>query len=245
VQPSPYKTNLSLGFDTNCGPLTSGFDSTTTRRGIKTDSIYKEFLMKSIKRVSPAIFALLALVFTLSPAALAKSKTTKFPNVRIKNFGQMDERFFRGARPQAEDYQALAQLGVKTIIDLTDNSRATEQPEVEAAGLRYVNIPMEDKSYPSMDQVNQFLKVVNDPATGKFFVHCAGGRHRTGVMGAVYRFTHDNWTLNQALAEMDQYEFNSGYGHGKQRDFVNDYFQRFQAQARRTKATAAAATTNN
>jgi len=199
--------------------------------------------MKSIRKFSPAIFALLALVFTLSPAALAKSKNTKFPNVKIKNFGQMDERFFRGGRPQAEDYQALAQLGVKTIIDLTDNSRAQEQPEVEAAGLRYVNIPMVDKSYPSMDQVNQFLKVVNDPSTGKFYVHCAGGRHRTGVMGAVYRFTHDNWNLDQVLAEMDQYEFNSGFGHGKQKDFVQDYWNQFQAQAQHTNASSAA--TNN
>lgn len=82
--------------------------------------------------------------------------------------------FYRGARPKAEDYQALAELGVKTIIDLTDNSREYEQPAVEAAGLRYVNIPMVDKSYPSMEQVNEFLKVVEDPATGKFFLHCAG-----------------------------------------------------------------------
>jgi protein tyrosine/serine phosphatase len=198
--------------------------------------------MKSIRRFSPAIFALIALVFTISPAALAKRKNTQFPNVKIKNFGQMDERFFRGARPKEEDYQALAQLGVKTIIDLTDNSREYEQPAVEAAGLRYVNIPMEDKSYPSMDQINQFLQVVNDPATGKFFVHCAGGRHRTGVVGAVYRFTHDNWNLDQALAEMDQYEFGSGFGHGKQKDFVEDYWNQFQAQqaqAQQNKVTAA------
>ena len=198
--------------------------------------------MKPIRKFSPAIFALLALVFTLSPAALAKGKSSNFPDVRIKNFGQMDERFFRGSRPEAGDYQALAQLGVKTIIDLTDNSREYEQPQVEAAGLRYINIPMVDKSYPSMDQIHQFLKVVDDPATGKFFVHCAGGRHRTGVVGAVYRFNHDNWNLEQALAEMDQYEFGSGYGHGKQRDFVQDYWNQFQAthQAQQNKVTAAA-----
>lgn len=199
--------------------------------------------MKSIKKFSPAIFAILALVFTISPAAWAKGKNSNFPTVKIKNFGQLDQRFFRGARPSAQDYQALAQLGIKTIIDLTDNSREYEQPQVEAAGLRYVNIPMEDKSYPSIDQVNQFLKVVNDPSTGKFFVHCAGGRHRTGVMGAVYRFNTSNWNLQQALAEMDQYEFGSGYGHGKQRDFVQDYWNQFQAghQTQQTKVTAAVA----
>ena len=187
--------------------------------------------MRNIRKFSPAFIATLALIFSLSAAAFGKSKNVKFPNVKIKNFGQMDDRFFRGSRPEENDYAALAALGVHTIIDLTDNSREYEQPAVEAAGLRYINIPMEDKSTPSMDQINQFLKVVDDPATGKFFVHCAGGRHRTGVVGAVYRFTHDKWNLEQALAEMDQYEFGSGYGHGKQRDFVKTYWQQLQSNA--------------
>ena len=193
--------------------------------------------MSSIRKVSPAIIAILALIFSVSTASFAKSKNDKFPNIKIKNFGQMDDRFFRGSRPDNNDYPALAALGVKTIIDLTDNSMSYEKPAVEAAGLRYVNIPMVDKSYPSMDQINQFLKIVGDPATGKFFVHCAGGRHRTGVVGAVYRFNYDHWNLDQALAEMDQYEFGSGYGHGKQRDFVKDYWNQFQANQTAVAAT--------
>jgi protein tyrosine/serine phosphatase len=186
--------------------------------------------MKFVRKSSPAIIATLALIFALSALSFAKGKQSNFPDVKIKNFGQMDERFYRGARPEAEDYKALAGLGVKTVIDLTDNSKEYEKPAVEAAGLRYVNIPMVDKSYPSMDQVNEFLKVVDDPATGKFFLHCAGGRHRTGVMGAVYRFNHDNWNLEQAMAEMNQYDFGSGMGHGKQKSFVKDYWQQFQAK---------------
>lgn len=193
--------------------------------------------MTSIKRFSPAVIAILAVIFAFSGLSFGKSKNVKFPNVKIKNFGQMNERFFRGARPGDEDYAALAALGVTTIIDLTDNSKEYEQPAVERAGLRYVNIPMLDKSYPSMDQINEFLKVVDDPATGKFFVHCAGGRHRTGVVGAVYRFTHDKWNLDQVLAEMEQYEFDSGYGHGKQKDFVKEYWQQSQSNVAATATT--------
>ena len=185
--------------------------------------------MSSIRKISPAVIAIFSLILALSGFTYGKSKNEKFPNVKIKNFGQMDERFFRGGRPEDQDYAALASLGVKTIIDLTDNSKAEEQPAVERAGLHYVNIPMVDKSYPSLEQINAFLKVVDDPATGKFYVHCAGGRHRTGVMGAVYRFKYDKWNLDQALAEMDQYEFGSGYGHGKQRDFVKDYWRQLQS----------------
>ena len=187
--------------------------------------------MRSTTKFPSAVIAILALVFTVSTASLAKEKYSKFPNIKIKNFGQMDDRFYRGARPDEEDYKALAELGIKTIIDLTDNSREYEQPAVEAAGLRYINIPMVDKSYPSMAQVNEFLKVVDDPETGKFYVHCAGGRHRNGVVGAVYRFNKDNWNLEQVLAEMEQYDFGAGFGHGKQKDFVKDYWRQFQAQA--------------
>jgi protein tyrosine/serine phosphatase len=197
--------------------------------------------MKFIRKFSPTLVASLALVFALSAVSYGKGKDSKFPNVKIKNFGQMDDRFYRGARPKEEDYAALAALGVKTIIDLTDNSREYEQPAVERAGLRYVNIPMEDKTTPTLYQINQFLKVVDDPSTGKFFVHCAGGRHRTGVMGAVYRFNYDNWNLEQALAEMNQFDFGSGVGHGKQKDFVKDYWQQFQTR----QASAAAAATGN
>jgi len=184
----------------------------------------------SVRKSSPALLATVALIFAFAGLSFGKGKNPEFPNVKIKNFGKMDERFYRGARPKDEDYKVLAELGIKTVIDLTDNSREYEQPAVEAAGLRYINIPMVDKSYPSMDQVNEFLKVIDNPETGKFFVHCAGGRHRTGVVGAVYRFTRNNWNLEQVLAEMDQYEFDSGFGHGKQKDFVQDYWQQFQKQ---------------
>ena len=200
--------------------------------------------MKFANRFSPTLIAALALIFALSGLTIAQKKESQFPDVKIKNFGQMDERFYRGARPKERDYPALAALGVKTIIDLTDNSREYEQPAVEAAGLRYVNIPMVDKSYPSMEQINQFLKVIDDPETGKFFVHCAGGRHRTGVVGAVYRFNHYQWNLDQVLAEMDDFDFGSGWGHGKQKDFVKDYWEQFQAkQAQAKQANAASAAT--
>ena len=193
-----------------------------------------------LHKTFPRTLALFALILTLSAVSFAKKSESNFPNIKISNFGQMDENFYRGARPKDKDYPALAALGIKTIIDLTDNSRSYEQPAVEAAGLRYVNIPIVDKTAPSADQIATFLKVVNDPATGKFYVHCAGGRHRTGVMGAVYRFNHDHWNLDQAYAEMLKYDFYTSNGHGKQKDFIQDYWQQFQATQAHANAAATA-----
>ena len=192
-------------------------------------------------RESPAFVATLALIFTLSIQAFAKSKNSSFPDVKISNFGQMDERFYRGARPKADDLASLAAIGVKTIIDLTDNSLEKEKPAVEAAGMRYVNIPIVDKKNPSEAQIAEFLKLVNDPETGKFYVHCAGGRHRTGVMAAVYRFNHDHWNYDQVYAEMKQFDFYTSNGHGGQLDFVQNYWQEVQAKANASAAASATA----
>jgi protein tyrosine/serine phosphatase len=174
--------------------------------------------------------AALLVIFALSVVSFGKNHESNFPNIKIGNFGQMDDNFYRGARPKSQDFSSLAALGINTVIDLTDNSREREQPAVEAAGMRYVNIPIVDKTYPSAEQVDAFLKVVNDPATGKFYLHCAGGRHRTGIMGAVYRFNHDHWNYDQTYAEMKQYDFYTSNGHGKQLDFVQNYWQQLQAK---------------
>jgi protein tyrosine/serine phosphatase len=184
--------------------------------------------MKFVRKSPATLIAALAIIFSFSALSLAKSNKSDFPNVKISNFGQMDERFYRGARPKPKDLQSLAALGIHTVIDLTDNSREKEEPAVLATGMRYVNIPVVDKKSPTPEQIAEFLRVVNDPATGKFFVHCAGGRHRTGLMGAVYRFNHDNWSYDQVYAEMKQYDFYTSNGHGKQLDFVKEYAQQFQ-----------------
>jgi protein tyrosine/serine phosphatase len=148
-------------------------------------------------------------------------------NPKIDNFGQMDGRFFRGAQPRENDYPGLAQLGIKTIIDLTDKPTSYEKHNAEAAGLHYISIPMSDSRRPAVEQIDQFLKIVNNPETGKFYVHCIGGRHRTGVMGAVYRMNLYGWSFDQAYSEMKQYDFYTRFGHGDLKDFVKEYAESF------------------
>jgi len=187
--------------------------------------------MHLIKKFSTLVFTLLAVLVSASAVvaqpAPAPAEVTN-PSIHIKNFGQMDARFFRGAQPAKNDYKDLAALGIKTVIDLRDDPKDYERPLVESLGMKYVNIPMLGKQYPTPEATDLFLRTVNDPATGKFFVHCAGGRHRTGAMGAVYRFQFYNWTFDQAYQEMKHYDFYTQWGHEAFRTFVRDYFERTQ-----------------
>lgn len=152
-----------------------------------------------------------------------------FPDIRIKNFGQMDEHFFRGAQPKPDDYPMLAKLGIKTIIDLRDEPSSYEKPLAQKVGMKYINIPMDDHSEPTDDQVGRFLAVANNAANWPFFVHCVGGRHRTGLVGAVYRFNKYGWDFDKAYREMKNYDFYTRFGHGPIKDYVEEYFKRMKA----------------
>jgi protein tyrosine phosphatase (PTP) superfamily phosphohydrolase (DUF442 family) len=171
-------------------------------------------------------YALLILTSIFSLAAMATAQEANSPKIKIKNFGQMDDRFYRGAQPKERDYKDLASLGIRTIIDLRDDPEKYEQRVVESLGMKYVHIPMIAKKYPTPEATELFLSTVNDPSTGKFFVHCAGGRHRTGAMGAVYRYEFYNWDFEKVYTEMKQYDFYTTWGHGAFKDFVKDYYTR-------------------
>jgi len=186
------------------------------------------------------LFAVISLVLAASTTAFSQenTQTNLATNVNIKNFGQMDERFFRGGQPKENDYQQLSALGITTVIDLREDPKAYEKQNVEALGMRYVNIPMSDKDYPPTEKISEFLKLVDDPSTGKFFVHCAGGRHRTGVIGAVYRFNHYNWNYDQVYSEMKKYDFYTRWGHGDMKKFVKDYAVSFQHKSTAVEASS-------
>jgi protein tyrosine/serine phosphatase len=185
--------------------------------------------MEKSRRNRSLLIAIIALFIASAGNVFGQSiQKADLTNVNIKNFGQMDERFFRGGQPKEEQYSQLAALGIKTVIDLTDQPKDYEKSHVEALGMRYVNIPMSDKSYPQSSQIDEFLKLVADSTTGKFYVHCAGGRHRTGVMGAVYRFNNYNWNYDQVYKEMKDYDFYTRWGHGDMKKFVQDYAVSYQ-----------------
>ena len=183
-----------------------------------------------MKNISRAVVVYFALVLALVTTGFSQASPNKkgFPGIKISNFGKMDDRFYRGARPKEKDFFALKALGINTIIDLTDNTPA-EKGFAEAAGLKYVNIAIKDKSYPTPEAVAKFLKTVDDPATGVFYVHCAGGRHRTGDMGAVYRFNKYGWDYDKVYREMENFDFYSS-GHQKSLDFVVDYSKKMIAE---------------
>jgi len=170
----------------------------------------------------------------------ARSSTVDISQIRIDNFGQINSNYYRGAQPKGRDYADLASLGVKTLINLTsDDVDRSEKAMAEKAGMKYVQIPMTTHEPPTSPQLEEFLKLATDPANQPVYVHCVGGRHRTGVMTAAYRMTYDGWNADRAFDEMKRYKFGAEFLHPEFRQFVYGYHA---AAAHAAPAPAAVAT---
>lgn len=161
------------------------------------------------------------------------------PAVDIYNFGQVDARYYRGAEPEGDDFASLAALGIKTVIDLQTDGDDDEPALAESAGMKYVRIPMTTHVPPTSEQLAQFLALVNDPADQPVYVHCKEGRHRTGVMTAVYRMTNDGWAADRAFQEMKDYKFGWDFLHPEFKRFVYSYRPPATAAAHNVIATGA------
>ncbi len=202
-------------------------------------------LSRKARRAATA--ATLMCAMTLTASAVQDHRRTAGDSlaVDIDNFGKVNDHIYRGAQPKGRDYGRLAALGIKTIVDLRDDAKEDARLSAERAGMRYVNLPMKEKSYPQADMATRFLQVVNDQSNWPVFVHCAGGRHRTGAMIAVYRMTVDGWGVDQAYREMKRYNFSTSWGHGCYKDYVYDYHNDLQAKSQSRQATPASARGDN
>ena len=143
--------------------------------------------------------ALLSLAVLAIPALSAELLIDGIPN-----FHQVNARLFRGGQPSIVAWPVLAALGVTTVIDLCrerEHSTAVEARAVEAAGMRYVNFPMNGFETPSAAQIAKVLNLVDTGDT--VFVHCKLGMDRTGVVVAAYRIAREHWANQQALDEAE------------------------------------------
>jgi len=153
--------------------------------------------MKTTITRSSAALCAIALFVSLSAAQSASSFK------ELPNFHKVSDSFYRGAQPLSGASKRLAELGVKTIINLRgeDELSRQEQKEAEQAGLHYFSVAMPGLSAPSDELVGRVMAIVNNPENQPVFIHCKRGSDRTGTIAAIYRISHDGWTADRAVAE--------------------------------------------
>lgn len=119
---------------------------------------------------------------------------------------------YRSAQPKpAQISHVIDEYHIKTIVVVRDGFSKAVPQEAEcaaASGARVVYIPVVSRAPIPDDQIREFLRIVDDPQMRPVLVHCSAGRHRTGLMCAMYRIERQGWSVDRALEEMASFGFN-------------------------------------
>jgi tyrosine-protein phosphatase SIW14 len=160
--------------------------------------------------------------------AIRSALAQKIVLAGVPNAGKINDFLLRGAQPSNQGLAELKKLGVTTVVDLRGWSHAveSERKQAESLGLLFLNIPVSGWSPPSNEQVAQFLALLRSSPGQKIFVHCKYGEDRTGVMMAAYRIAENNWTVEQAIHEMDSFGFHYHW-HPSMLSFVRKFPAKF------------------
>lgn len=107
--------------------------------------------------------------------------------VEIPNVQQPAPDVLTGGQPTMAQLQALAEAGARTVVDLRaeePSTRALEKATVEAAGMRYISIPVPGSSGVNYDNAAALGAILRDPALRPLVVHCGSG-NRVGALVAL------------------------------------------------------------
>jgi tyrosine-protein phosphatase SIW14 len=170
-------------------------------------------------------FLAFSIALTLPSLFVVQDKESGLPN-----FSCVNDALYRGGQPTDDGFMRLAQLGIKTILDLRDDGERarSEEFKARAAGLYYFNLPMSEFSKPNDRRVAEALSIINSPDNHPVFVHCRRGSDRTGTIIAIYRIEYDGWTSDEAKDEAKR--FGLGFWQIRMRDYIGDYYRRKASQ---------------
>lgn len=170
--------------------------------------------------------AVLALaLFTASAQPQERSGHKELPN-----FHQVNSNLYRGAQPKKGDFEEIAKLGIKTVVNLRGKGEGVlqEEQEVRSRGLRYFNVPFGRAGRPRDADIERVLSIINTPEYQPVFVHCKQGADRTGTVIAIYRITHDGWTSKDAKEEANRYGMH--LWEVGMKNYIHDFYLRHSKQ---------------
>jgi uncharacterized protein (TIGR01244 family) len=133
-----------------------------------------------------------------APAAAAAAQ--ELPPIR--NFLQVNPDFCTGGQPRLEHFTRLKADGVKAVLNLRtpgEHRAEEEQAAVEKAGMKYFNIPVVYTA-PTNAQVDEFLRITDDPANRPMFIHCTAAI-RVGAFWMIRRALRDGMSVEAALED--------------------------------------------
>lgn len=128
-----------------------------------------------------------------------KYRKTNEPLTPPENFAPVVNKIYRSSFPQANNFDFLKRLKLKSILCLIPDEYPDLHKEfLEKENIKLFQMGMSGNKEPfvviSHELITEALKVVLNPENHPILIHCNRGKHRTGCLIGILRRLQ-NWSL--------------------------------------------------
>jgi len=134
-------------------------------------------------------------------AGLSASESES-PLTSLPRHVALGERLHVSGQPTVEDIARLHSAGISTVIDLRPDGETLDLDErtaVEAAGLRYLSLPIANGADLTPENVRRLDQLLRQTSNGNVLLHCASG-NRAGALLALRSRWIEGKTPDESLA---------------------------------------------
>jgi len=128
-----------------------------------------------------------------------------FLRMRFHNMHDMGGGMFRANQPSPKRIAELAEMGIKTILNLRGESPKgyylLEKEACEQHGITLIDYRMYSRDVHSVDKLLG-AKALFERIEYPCVMHCKSGSDRTGIMGVLYRHFKMGDSIEQALEQL-------------------------------------------
>ena len=151
-----------------------------------------------------------ALLIALAPLTAAQNEVAEpayrwaEPVKEDANLYRIDDKLYRSEQLTRADAPQLAELGIKSVVNLRYFDRNDNDTALAGHGLALLNKPLLAWRVTPR-QIAETLYLIEQRQThGAVLIHCYHGADRTGLISAMYRIVYQNWPIEEAKREMQQ-----------------------------------------
>jgi protein tyrosine phosphatase (PTP) superfamily phosphohydrolase (DUF442 family) len=143
------------------------------------------------------------LLFYFGTLNVRAQEAAKDKPLDLPGYLEVTSRIGTGGQPTGAGFRLLAEKEYRAVINLRTADEgvdlAAEAKTASDLGLKYYNIPVVGKD-PHREQVEDFMKLMEDLKQEKVFVHCTTA-NRVGSFMLIYRVLRDGIAREQAEEE--------------------------------------------
>jgi len=149
----------------------------------------------------------------------------------VPNLHRISPMLYRSEQPTALGMRNLEKLGIRTVINLrafNDDADEVRGTSLRTERTKILTWNIDDK------HVVEVMRMLRKTENGPFLIHCQHGADRTGLMSAMYRMLEQNWSAEDALAELT----GGGYGYHSMWRNIKRYVRSVDVSALRSSIAA-------